>query len=413
MEPKQQLALNGQELQTGDFNNVAAEAALADDRVFAELLRLAPYTGSTYAKVVMPYGGTGTSTNSAFVRPNGSSGSIKVMPFRAVVGPRVLVTSADGSANWRDIRSKVFAASSDSSTLGYALSIAANSSGADRIDLVYATVTVDVNLSSQPRYQKDPSTKVVSQQNVVTQVDTQVAVFVATGTASPAALPADNALFGLFYIPLAYIYVPNGFGPSSAVTTDRIQIVAPFAALSGRASGAATMAPARRMYTDASFVADRTSYGGRQGYYLPSSMVGWHGRMIQLDNLLAPNSSVVDDTIDWRYRQFLTFAVARTGSSVIASDPVAGSNLGILVPQVGLTPSVFMGQSMHDDSSTVSGAVTSTGAVVAVVTVGGHSGTLYVDMTDGALKWHHGTIVTGDQTKIVFHVFASGQFDNL
>lgn len=109
MESKFQLLNNGQEVQTSDINSMSDSAALADDRVLAELLRMPPYDGSTVTKGVIPFTAeTRSDSSDAFnvVSGLGVAGVIRVRPFRALVGSRTAEAS-DPKKNWRDIRSTI------------------------------------------------------------------------------------------------------------------------------------------------------------------------------------------------------------------------------------------------------------------------------------------------------------------
>src|SRR6202161_1811381 len=101
-ENQYQNTQDGQETQQTDFNLFAKEAALATDRSLAELLRLGPFNGAAVSKVIAPYGCGGLSGAAIpMVQPNGSSATVKVMPFTAIVGPRVAV-SAISTGNAED-----------------------------------------------------------------------------------------------------------------------------------------------------------------------------------------------------------------------------------------------------------------------------------------------------------------------
>ena len=140
MEPRFQISQNGQELQKDDVNLVAHEAALADDRVLAELLRLAPFDGQRVAKAILPFGHAGAAGPT--VAPNGPTGSVLISPFRAVIGSRSPV-QVGAKDCWRDIRSAIFTAGpfALTSIVGFN----PNPTSTPRWDLVCAAVAVDAN----------------------------------------------------------------------------------------------------------------------------------------------------------------------------------------------------------------------------------------------------------------------------
>src|ERR1700719_1812588 len=101
-----QLAQNGVEVEQGDINLLGSVGGLADDHVLAELLRLAPFSG-TVAKAVLPFGHTQSAAPT--VAPNGASGSVVVSPFRVIVGSRDTTANIGVRANWNDLRSGICA----------------------------------------------------------------------------------------------------------------------------------------------------------------------------------------------------------------------------------------------------------------------------------------------------------------
>ena len=64
MEPKYHSAANGQELQQQDVDSIAEQAALADDRLLWELLRLTPQS-ATPQKGILTYGKSGWAAEGA------------------------------------------------------------------------------------------------------------------------------------------------------------------------------------------------------------------------------------------------------------------------------------------------------------------------------------------------------------
>lgn len=239
------LDYNGQAVQQQDFASIGEVSGLADDRVFAELLRMVPYDGSTVSKGILP---VSDSTNPGLptVFLSGFDGKVKVSPFRAFVGSRTAV-GTDTKENLRDIRSAIFVGAS---TLHELVSLSANASGNPRWDLVYATVVVDTDGDTTTRKVKSPTTGVITDETVSVSTETTVALGTVVGTpaASPSwpTLPSDSG--STYYIPLAYVRVPNGFTASSIVFQNWIAEAAPLVSLS-KATGANTVEFADQHYT--------------------------------------------------------------------------------------------------------------------------------------------------------------------
>lgn len=317
-----QLANNGQSVIVSDFNQLGSYA-LMDDRVFAEFLRMLPYNGSAVTKAIFPYQVTGEASPRT-VAPNGASGSVLVHPFRAFVGSRT-AEATDALKNWRDIRSGIWVGSTSSLTA--AVTIAANSSGNPRWDLIYATVTPDASSPTVSRKVKNPSTKVISTQSVVTTLTTTVSVAAVTGTpaASPTfpALPADSA--GSYHIALAYVRVPNGFNGTSTVATTDVAAAMPI----GQVVSTGALSPASSCDTGKISTALQQSWGSsgtRPVHVLQPDLSRGPTRIVAidlLDNVSAnwshQSGGVLDDTIDWRDRLFkVTVSV---GLNSILSEP--------------------------------------------------------------------------------------------
>src|ERR1700728_290119 len=122
-EPIYQHELDGQEVEQEDINLLGTTSGLADDRVLAELLRLAPFDGTNTAKAILPY--ALRAGDSATVVPNGATGSVRVLPFRAIIGSRTTIAT-DPLAAWRDIRSSVYAQTTGGGAFGAAAVFAPN-----------------------------------------------------------------------------------------------------------------------------------------------------------------------------------------------------------------------------------------------------------------------------------------------
>lgn len=306
MESQFQLTLNGQQLQQQDVNLLGQVAGLADDRVFAELFRMVPFDGTNASKGILPYAFSAAAATPTVV-PNGATGTVAVNPFRAFVGSRTAV-GTDATKNWRDVRSTIFIGSS--SSLSLAVALAANSSGSPRWDLVYAAITPDTNGPTVSRKVKDPATKVITTQSVVTALDTTVSIGVIAGTPATfpsfPALPSDAA--GTYYIPLAYVRVPNGFNATTTVAPVAIAEAAPVMRLS-RAAGVRSMSVADQQYKlSSTFQQAWGSSGARSVHFIPPSLGAGEMVIVAVDLLSGVNTNWshqndgVIDSRDWRGR---------------------------------------------------------------------------------------------------------------
>ena len=160
MESRYNMVDQGQSFQPVDANLIATEAALADDRVLWELLRMLPYS-TPPAKGILTYGRAGWRkeaglSSTALVQGDTASGSVKVMPFRAVIG------SQDNSTQTEAMRGQRSGYLIGSSTDYTVVPIAANVSGNPRQTLIYASVTPATNGATAVRYVKSLSSGAVS-----------------------------------------------------------------------------------------------------------------------------------------------------------------------------------------------------------------------------------------------------------
>lgn len=355
MEKRYQHTVNGQSVIEADLNVLGETSALADDRVFAELFRMTPDDTpltpglSGVARGILPFDFSRRESQSlgdGVVCPAGATGSVKVFPFRALIGSRTVV-GTDALKNWRDIRSTV---SVGTTTQEQTVAIAANASGSPRWDLVYAAVAVDASASSVTRKMKDPTTKVISSTSVVTTLQTTVSLAVVAGTpsGSPAwpAVPSDAS--GTYYIPLAYVRVPNGFGASSTVLKTDLAEVAPTIRLS-TTTGGGSLEPANQHTAGTKGTGDATtivsasnihtwgSSGTRSGRFIPSTVTGKRELIIAVDSSIT-HGTVVDDR-DWRGR------VSRFGCQITAgsyaTEPWAVSTWGSVTAPSGQLPPVW------------------------------------------------------------------------
>jgi hypothetical protein len=321
-EPIFKLDYDGQAVNRDELNTFGSIAGLADDRVFAEILRMTPDDGTVY-RGILPYAGEVRAANYGVAIPNGASGSVLVNPFRAVVGSRSLVGSG-GLANWRDIRSAICIGNT---SLTQVVSFTANSSGNPRWDLIYAAVAIDANTTPVTRKVKDPTTSVVTEESVSVFAQTTVTLGVNPGTpASTPTFPAAPSDSGsTYYIPIAYVRVVNGFGGSTTLNSRDIYEVAPALAIS-RALGAGSLRPAdqQNILTGTAITGSGTSavtlngdmkWKGttdtRPAGYMPPSMVGSESLLIAIDlssgssgNWSHQNLAIIDASRDWKWRLF-------------------------------------------------------------------------------------------------------------
>lgn len=329
------IATNGQQLQQDDVNLLGETAGLAQDHVFAELLRMTPYDGSTVSKGILP------PTASALIAPNGASGNVVVNAFRAFVGSRV-AEATEALDNRQDIRSALSvaeAATNDQTTV----TIAANASGNPRWDLIYAAVAVDANSPTVSRKIKDTSTKVVSSASVVLTKNQTMTISILAGTpgASPAlpSIPADAG--STYYVALGYVRVPNGFGAASTVLNRNILISSKTLTLSATAAGVGICRPADSISVIGGAGlsgAGTSAHNGvmtwngttntRPAAFMPATMTGSESLLIGLDlsnassaNWSHQNDAIIDVSRDWRFRLFKWVAAVGSNGSSAATFP--------------------------------------------------------------------------------------------
>jgi hypothetical protein len=431
MENKFLLQQNGQEVQQADFNVLGDSSGLADDRVLAELVRLAAYDGSNVTRGIMPYGAVapgapgqgGLNVATAPFAPvtsGGANGSVNIYPFRAFVGSRTAIGATSQTPNWRDIRSTVFTTNS-ATNLYQTFAIAANAAGNPRWTLVYAQISPDANGPAISRFVKDPVTGAEGAQSIVTTLVTKVVIGNVDGAAgaSPTfpAAPADAG--GNYYIPLAYIRVPNGFVAGSTVGVNDIYEVAPIIQLSPT-TGTTRCSPANGINTTGGELQTRIPWpasGNRPGPYMPPSMTGMESRFfgLQLGTGLTAsiaNGDTIDQSIDWRNRFFWCWAVAVGGaSSLLAQDPAATS--GTNVPSAGTPIYVSMGQTFQTDPAAISGVAKLLIVRVTPTQLAGLGAAsqidVWVDPSTGAMRVNlNGTA----NAQVFFRIDATASFSN-
>ena len=135
-EPQFFASLTGTEFQLSDALLIGQVSGLADDRVFAELIRMRPFDGQ-YRKMILPYAWSfqdafpapGAVAPGATVQRSGfANSSVVVYPFRAIVGSRTALNSGTELRNWRDIRSGIY--TPVGGVAGTSFALAPNSSAA-------------------------------------------------------------------------------------------------------------------------------------------------------------------------------------------------------------------------------------------------------------------------------------------
>ena len=331
MEKQYQHTINGQGVYQSDLNLMGESGALADDRVFAEMLRMDP-DDSSVARGVMgtTYSPTG-GTDRAIVVPG--TGKVKIRPFRAFIASRTSVSS-DAKEHWRGIRSGLCIGSS---AIEQELTIdTLNASGtfAARWDLVYAIVTPDVSTNYASRKVKAPTAAgTITSPSVSTTKETTVTVAILKGSAD-GSLPVQVDGSGYYCIPLAYIRVQASFTSSVVLTTANIWDVAPVLTLS-EATGVSSCQPASIncwKCTDGiageTFSLDPAADFPRM--YLAPSMVGAQQRIIALDFDKVSSGGVVDESMDWRNRVFQVDVTVNTGKFPWSKDRSGGGGTAVV-----------------------------------------------------------------------------------
>jgi hypothetical protein len=395
------LPVNGMGAQETDINLWAKNAALADDRVLAELLRLAPFTAGTPTKAVTPYGVQGAS---AIVVPSGSSdATVRVRPFRAIVGSRDTIANIGHKDNWRDIRSALHVPNSAS---GQWRDVQLSATAANnRWDLIWARMDVDVGSGTVSRLVKNPSTGLGEPALAVVSRLCEVSIGVTEGAeaGSPTgpALPSDSG--DAYYLPLAYVYLTHPHTLIAAVGDKAIYEVAPVVTQQTGALGVRPFSGS----SDPSGWASATAWDGvRSRRYVPSSMAGGVSRFGNLGAL--PNGThVLDSSVDWRKR-FVRWFVQGAGSSHYGGPSALPGDAGV-AQQVGgavtIHPSadpVVCRMAASDSGSTGANVLTAGVSAVCLVQVNASTGNLEAVVTNGPL-----------QTTVFLWLDVMGQFDTM
>lgn len=362
----------GQALLSQDLDLMGETAALADDRVLAELLRLAPFDikgDSVVAKGVLASGYTGGSGNHPWAggpdnyaignRLVGGRGiDVFVRPFRAIVGSREGsqgLEPLEPLKNWRDIRTGL--------CIGGRVHIEAADTD-PRWDLVYARVDIDIKAEGVTRLVKDPSSMVVMPKTIAPCKITKVTLGIEKGREDVSPLrpdpPPDAA--NAYYIPLAYVRVTSG-----GIKDADIWEIAPVVTLAQSVGGNA-LKPANHQYKPGGRIVTGDPWtataGQRPATYMPPTMVGGESRIIKFEVAKHGYSGTVDDSVDWRRRFFRVMATWGSSGQV----PNAHSHSGSAHPLISA-----LGQTIVGTSAAVMGD-------------GSQTWELKVDSTTGALK---------------------------
>lgn len=397
MEPQYQHTENGQAVYEEDLNLLGENAALADDRTLAELLRMPPMTGGgTVSRGVMPYriaGWEWDPLGAGLVQPG--VGKVVVRPFRAFIGSRTAVASSV-KANWRDIRSAILLGAS---TLNTAVTFDSTTGAVQRNDLVYAAVTIDADAAAANRKVKDPTTGQITTVSLVASKQTTVALGVVKGADNVTSIPATPTDAGaIYYIPLAVVHIPVSFGGSTPLSTDSVYELCPTVSLA-ESTGTQQVRPADGNWKSDGAV--NTNYPwaftDRKPGHLPPTMVGSEEILVALDLTTAMGANVshasgdfVDVSRDWTKRIWTWEACALAGGGT----PVFPWEEGGAAPFVPASTCIVSagkdvhgwGQSMYPDLSSGKASIVHLTPTELTGMGGGSTIDIYVDTTNGALK---------------------------
>ena len=325
MQTQYKHTVNGQGVYEQDINVMGEAAALADDRVLAELFKL-----GHSQKGIIPTGiGDANIGGGCVVHAN--TGGVLIKPFRAMLGPTES-EAADALESWQGVRSAVCVGTN---TQYFDVTLDDNSSGSPRWDLIYAILTPDLASASEDRKVKSPSTGAITTESIAPYLVSTVSVTKVAGTASFDHPEPPTPTSGSYHIPLAYVRVPNGFNGSTILDRADIWDVAPTLELND-CTGSMTVKPASCQFTPRSGpYVGRQAYGGadnqRPPTYMPPSMTGGETRLVAIDLTTVDShvaGDIVDDSIDWSDRLFkwTAFAHASTDTPAFAwEQPISPS----------------------------------------------------------------------------------------
>jgi hypothetical protein len=349
MQPKYEQTDNGQEVGQTELNGGWRAAALADDFLLAELLRLPWCTGvGQVAKAVLPFGiacppaplgsyNFSPDNHAQILLASGIPGYMIVTPFRAIIGSRTLVTT-NGLDGRMDIRSAIYAPET-----GFGLLPIPTEN--DDIE-IYAVVSIDAATPVVTRYGRD-SGGVVGSQNVVVSRQTTITLGMVNGS-----MPADVA--GVSYT-IHLGTIPGGYNGTDILTPDDFWEDAPIVPIHP-AMGIKTARPAGYCFasTGTAVRIPWTAGQPRPAIYLPPSMQGGASLWLPLKLYGTPSvadGDVVDNSEDWRHR---FFEWSCTGEDVpLATDTSVDNGAWDRRVPCAYTQSVSgMGQSMISSTGT-------------------------------------------------------------
>jgi hypothetical protein len=393
MEPKVQLALNGQGVNQEDFNAIGRQAAMNAEYIWAQLLRLAPPgsgSGFTPARGIIPSGGQAhpAGTYSEFHRkgllgPSGANDAkIVVQPFVAVVGSTTNEATTPADAHdlttdgprdaMREIRlaphygqvGKLFQTE---------IQIPAPA-GNNRWDVIYAKVDIDQPDTAEARYVKTGDTAVTSE-NVSVTARTKVTIERAGGTEATnpvkPAIPSDGG--GTYYILLGYYFVAAAHTLTTAIQPSRIhEAFTPI--LLSPANGGASCRPANGAFHPSGYawaVEQWSNADGKPYTHMSPAACGEDKVTVAIsaDDALGrvsapPNATtVLDDSIDWRKRYLVTVLEAANAAGQ-AYPHASGGGAAVLFMGIPSVTHIKGGQTFVDNASAASAAAINGGVVV-------------------------------------------------
>ena len=438
--------IDGQEVAIGDYNYLGSIAGLADDRVFAELLRMPGFDGTNTYATILPYAPNTVvpiGLKPGTVQPSGhADGSVAIYPFRAVVGSRTAVGTIP-KQNWWDIRSAVWTSATGASG---SVVISPNPAGQPRWDFICATLTIDAPSGNQVRRIKNASSGAIAAALESTVLQTLAGVTTVTGAPSstPAipATPVNAALPGggmIYYVPIAAVRVPSGFTSTSTVLSGDVRDLVPIAPGQSPTMGTGRMWPATGNNDIGGVYAtdpagpgfwNPATGGQRPGVFAPPSWVGKEERIALVDVVTAAhpshaNGAVIDSSIDWRNRivRVMSVSTSSGGGQKFACDATGSTSRTPLAQQGQFTGAGFglgitlgsdiqCGNSFVADASLVAGGSTvwsyqgsSTNGINNGAVVG-----LYVSQSDGLLRWYNNA--TASNSRWFLWIEATAQFPN-
>lgn len=357
MEPKVHLSNNGQAVNQDDFNAIGRQAALNAEYIWAQLLRTAPTgSGSSFTPVrgIIPSEGqipiAAYSENYRKSLMGGSQANdakITFQPFVAVIGSRsdraATATGPhdEGTEGPRDALREIRLALhvGDGTKLETLIQVPAATN--NRWDVFYAQVDIDTPDAADARFIKVGDGPVTA--TAVSVVDrTKVTIHriggvEATNPVKPA-IPADGG--GSYYILLGYYFVGAGHTLTSTITASRIfEAFTPILISPGNGGG--RVCPANGAYRDNGYAWTVEQWSNARGQIVTHqspNVTGFEERSIFINAedssgyaSVAPNAvTVLDDSVDWRKRYFVT---------VLQAAPATGG--GQAFPHAASSPSLF------------------------------------------------------------------------